>query len=114
LPTLARPIAKCIRLPVEKCCANAYGFRDLRYPRVRTRSGTLEGTNLSIRWESVEAVTVILGSAETVSPSHRTLPEISPKVGGAPVRFLVVGSLIDCELLGAAVKCPRQPLDVVV
>ena len=49
-----------------------------------------------------------------VSPFQRTLPEISPKVGGAPIHFLVVGSPIDCELLSTAVKRPRQPLDVVI
>ena len=49
-----------------------------------------------------------------MSPSQRVLPEISPKVGGAPIRFLVVGSPIDCELLSPAVKRSRQPLDVVV
>ena len=49
-----------------------------------------------------------------MSPTQRTPPEISPKVGGAPIRFLVVGSPIDCELLSIAMKHFRQPFDVVV
>jgi two-component system nitrate/nitrite response regulator NarL len=49
-----------------------------------------------------------------VSPSQRTLSEIPAKVGGGPIRVLIVlSSPMDCELLSTAVKRSRQQLDVV-
>src|SRR5216684_5854850 len=114
VPTLARQIAKCDRLPVEKYCSDVYVSVDVRYPACQIRLGMLEGTNLYPHQECGEVLLDLFGSLRTVSPSQRTLPEIPAKVGGGPIRVLIaLGSPMECELLSTAVKRSRQPLDVV-
>jgi two-component system nitrate/nitrite response regulator NarL len=114
MPALARTVAKCVRLPVEKYCLKAYGMVDARYPACQIRLGTLQGTNLYLHQARVEVVLVLFRSPKSVPPAQRKLSEIPAKVGGGPIRVLVaLGSPMDCELLSTAVKRSRQPLDVV-